>query len=716
MTMTKQTGTMTRQGRPLARLRRMGSGLAVLALALGMAAAAAGPASANVSPGAGVGGQPGAGASPAAAKTVAAQSTAVRLPAGVMAVASGSIVYVQANNVWVMAPDGTGKRQITRDGTASSPYLSPTESNDGTIVAVRNSAAGDVGSIYVLNRAGYLMNRFTPPQYDYHGVGVSCSADYQVAPTGIQRATVSPDGLHVAYTARAMFQNVGCSTVVNVYSSYVVGRTGSGPVHLTDIQNLDSSEVGGWSGNGTILLSNLAFAEVKLYTVSVPGNRAALWKADTDEWDTAWEGPSRGGAVLATDGWSAGGGSSVVRLWNAPSLTAPPTVRCEIAATAGTSDPSVFGTPLAWPVSMAPTGSGVTWWETNGDASTSTPDEGIYVTAVPSSGCPSSKTLIASGGSYAFWGSAAVNAPVPPDRVAPVVTVTAKPAGYLRSTSATIAYRISDATDSSVTTTCTLDARATTCASPKSLSHLAQGRHSFVITGRDHAGNIGRAAVTWTVDTGLPRISVSAPALVTTATVVGYHWSGADSVSGVASYDIQYATASYTGKFTAWRTRSVGTRATSWSMTGLQPGYTYCVRVRARDRAGNVSAYSTARCTTRPLDDRSLHASAGWSRPRVIGAFLHTESTSTHAGATLTLANARVSRVGILATVTSKGGPIAVYLGRTKIGTVSLRSSTNHYQQVLWLRTVSARTGTLILRTASAAQVRIDGLVDLRTP
>jgi len=207
--------------------------------------------------------------------------------AGTAATAGGSIVYVSADNVWLMAPDGTGKKQITHDGSPSSPYLSPTESDDGTIVAIRNSTSGDVGTVYVMNRAGRLVSKFTPPQYAYHGTGVSCSVDYQVAPTGIQRGTVSPDGLHIAYTARAMFQNVGCGTVVDVYTSYVVGRSGSGAVHLTDIQAIDSSEVGGWAGNATILLSNLAFDAVKLYTVSVPRNHATLWKSDPDEWDTA---------------------------------------------------------------------------------------------------------------------------------------------------------------------------------------------------------------------------------------------------------------------------------------------------------------------------------------------------------------------------------------------------------------------------------------------
>ncbi|HEY7812603.1 MAG TPA: hypothetical protein VIC62_05155, partial [Nakamurella sp.] len=198
---------------------------------------------------------------------------------------AGSIVYIHAGNVWVMAADGSGKKQVTHDGTTAAPYFSPTEADDGTVVALRTNATGDVSTVYVMNRAGQVAARFAPPQYAWHGVGETCSADYQVAPNGIQRATVSPDGQHVAYTATALFQDVGCSTVVNVYTSYVVGRTGGGAVHLADIQAIDASEVGGWSGNATILMSNSAFDDTKLYTVSIPANHATAWKSNTDEWD-----------------------------------------------------------------------------------------------------------------------------------------------------------------------------------------------------------------------------------------------------------------------------------------------------------------------------------------------------------------------------------------------------------------------------------------------
>ena len=319
------------------------------------------------------------------------------------------------------------------------------------------------------------------PSTPWHGLGETCSADYQVAPNGIQRATVSPDGQHVAYTATALFQAVGCSTVVNVYTSYVVGRTGSAAVHLADIQAIDASEVGGWSGNATILLSNSAFDDTKLYTVSIPANHATAWKSNTDEWDQAWEGPSRGGTLLATDGYSDAAAGQVVRLWNAPSLTSAPTVRCEIAATAGTSNPNVSGFPIAWPVSVAPSGTAVTWQEVNGDSSLNTPDEGIYVTTVPSTGCPTTKSLIAVGDGWPFWGSAAVTA-TGPVNTPPVVTVTAKPGAYLHATSTSISYTTHDATDYTFTTTCTLDGHSTACGSPKVTDRAGPGQAHV----RDH--------------------------------------------------------------------------------------------------------------------------------------------------------------------------------------------------------------------------------------
>lgn len=705
----------------LALLRRMGAGLAVLALAIGMAATAAGPANASTPPGSG-----GANSQAAAPKhsTVstgspvgtAATVAAVAPSAAVSSVPSGSIVYIYGGNVWLMAADGSAKVQITHDGTGAAPYYSPSESDDGTIVAIRNTTSGATyGVIYLMNRDGRLITTYTPVQYAPHGTPDNCVSDYQVAPNGLQRASISPDGTRIAYTATALFQPYGCGGVSNVYKSYVIGRAGAGAVALANVYSADASEVGGWGDNATILMSNQLFDHTSIYRVSVPANTATLWVSDNDEWDSAFEGPSRGASILATDGWSDSAGSNVVRIWNSPSLTATPAVRCEIPATAGQSNSSVYGTAGAWPVSAQPGGNSVAWWEYNGDSSLRTPDEGVYVTTMPSTGCPTTKTLIASGGSDPFWGKAAVDAPVAVD-TAPVVKVTVKPAAYVRSTSASISFTVTDTTDYSVAKACTLDGKATACTSPRALTGLAQGKHTFVITATDPLGAKGTATVTWVADTVLPTIGVSAPAAVTFGTSVAFHWAGKDAVSGVASYDVEYAYAPYTGNFTAWTVKLAGTKSPSWTVSGLRPGYVYCVRVRAHDRAGNVSAYSAARCTTRPLDDRSLHSSAYWSKPTVTAAYLHTETDAAHTGATLTLANARVSRLAVLATVSTAGGSVAVYVGTVKIGTVSLKASAGHSQQLLWLPAVSARTGTVTLKTLSIASVRIDGLVDARTP
>jgi len=70
-----------------------------------------------------------------------------------------------------------------------------------------------------------------------------------------------------------------------------------------------------------------------------------------------------------------------------------------------------------------------------------------------------------------------------------------------------------------------------------------------------------------------------------------WSWHGADPVlqthtAGIRSYDVQ--TSRDSG---SWRTVASGTTATSRSWGGLSPGHIYRMRVRARDRAGNVGAW-----------------------------------------------------------------------------------------------------------------------------
>lgn len=577
---------------------------------------------------------------------VTAATLAASVPAQ-GATASGSIVYSYKNNIWLMNPDGTGKVQVTKDGTAASPYYSPSESDNGNIVAVRDDS-NSLGHLYVFNRAGQLFRSFTPPQYAETKGNPGCATPVIYSPDGLIRAIISPDGKQIAYTPTAYFQTPDCE-VSKAYSSLVIPVTGGSTA--TQFERSDGNavdlELGGWAGNGTVLLSDMSFGSTAIYRASVSTGTATTWQAvGADSYDAAYEDPSYGGTVLGTTGFSESASANVVRLWTASSVTAKPTARCEITATSGGGTPGdPFDATYSWPVDIAPDGTGATWVEYSGDQDTISglldkSDEGIYATTFSSlssslSSCPASKKLIAAGGWEPYWGKAAVATaplPVPKDTVAP------KPA-------------------------------------------------------------------------------LAAPATAILSSSVKLSWSATDTgtpTSGVLNYDVRYRKASYTGNFGAWTTWKSATTARSASF-GLTAGYSYCFQVRARDKAGNVSGWTAARCTTRALDDRKLAVSAHWTRATDKAAYAGTVTKASYSGASLSLAKARVSTIGLVVTQTSTGGSATVAVGSTKIGTVSFKATKTVHQKVVWLPAVTARTGTIKITTANKNTVQVDGLVSYRT-
>ena len=70
------------------------------------------------------------------------------------------------------------------------------------------------------------------------------------------------------------------------------------------------------------------------------------------------------------------------------------------------------------------------------------------------------------------------------------------------------------------------------------------------------------------------------------------NWSGTDTVSGLASYDVQYRVGSGS-TWAAWLSETVAPSAIFGpaSPVTLERGETYYFRVRARDNAGNLEAY-----------------------------------------------------------------------------------------------------------------------------
>jgi len=183
--------------------------------------------------------------------------------------------------------------------------------------------------------------------------------------------------------------------------------------------------------------------------------------------------------------------------------------------------------------------------------------------------------------------------------------------------------------------------------------------------------------------------------------------------SGITTTRLRYRYASYHGGFSAWRTGAVTTARSA--RIPVTAGYDYCFEAQATDLSGNTSAWSAPTCIARALDDRSLSASSGWVRKTGSHFYLHTATNTSRTGRALARTKAVLDRVGVVATTCRWCGAVRVYVGRHYIGTVSLRSSSTHYQRVLLLKPFSLRSGTVKLVTTSGKLVQVDGLVISRS-
>jgi hypothetical protein len=256
---------------------------------------------------------------------------------------------------------------------------------------------------------------------------------------------------------------------------------------------------------------------------------------------------------------------------------------------------------------------------------------------------------------------------------------------------------------------------------PAAMSHLAAttvdlpstvGKDTcWSVRGRDHAGNLSgwSAPRCTTLDASGPVISVTAPsASVTTSATALVAYAGSDT-AGVASYDVRYRRATYGGSFGAYSTAVSATTATK-AAVNLAVGYQYCFSVRGRDKLGNVSGWTAERCISRMLDDRSLtRSSSYWVRGTGSAYYSSTVTSTTKSGVSLTRSGVKARQVYVLTTTCPTCGSLAVYVGSTKAGTMSLYSSTTHNRVLKATPLSGARIGTLrIVSTSSGKTVRVD--------
>jgi hypothetical protein len=192
-----------------------------------------------------------------------------------------------------------------------------------------------------------------------------------------------------------------------------------------------------------------------------------------------------------------------------------------------------------------------------------------------------------------------------------------------------------------------------------------------------------------------------------------FTYAGGISSSAVKNYDVRWRRARWDGTFGDWTRPAGWQKTTALGVTkGLAGGLTYCVSVRARNRAGQVSSWTGGRCLTRAMDDRRLVASSGWSS-RTGDAYLQgTYRATKQKGATLSRSGARVRRVGVVATTCPKCGIVAVLVDGKRVGRINLSSSSFRRGQVKMLPAFKRQRATVTLKVFSSGKtVQVDGLV-----
>ncbi len=228
---------------------------------------------------------------------------------------------------------------------------------------------------------------------------------------------------------------------------------------------------------------------------------------------------------------------------------------------------------------------------------------------------------------------------------------------------------------------------------------------------RNGAGAISATASdSITLDTTAPAIT-KAPApsfkkarLGTTNVPILIKWAGTDATSGIAHYDLQKSVDG--GAF------STVASPTAVSVTqNLAPGHSYKFRVRATDKAGNVSGYKAGAKFTLSAFQETASAitySSGWTKQALTGSYGGSVKFATLAGKTAKLSFTG-SQVAWVSTIGSNRGSATAKLDAGTAATVNTNGATLKTRMVVYTKTMTAGAHSLLLKVlGTAGHPRVD--------
>ena len=225
--------------------------------------------------------------------------------------------------------------------------------------------------------------------------------------------------------------------------------------------------------------------------------------------------------------------------------------------------------------------------------------------------------------------------------------------------------------------------------------------------------NAGAGGVWDRLGSGPPAAWVVSPEEGTVDRRTTFQWQPGVTSSATSWFDVRWRRARWDGRYDRWQ-RPAGYQRTTLTNVplGLRRGHTYCVSVRGRNAAGMRADWSRPQCTARSLDDRRLDADVRWKERRGArydaGTYLQTDRK----GARLSIAGARVRRVGVVATACPGCGTVVVRIDGDRVGKVVLAAPVTRRRQVFMLGPFRRDRGTVTVTVTSGRKsVKIDGLV-----
>ena len=190
-------------------------------------------------------------------------------------------------------------------------------------------------------------------------------------------------------------------------------------------------------------------------------------------------------------------------------------------------------------------------------------------------------------------------------------------------------------------------------------------------------------------------------------------WEATDA-SGVDGFQQRERTRTTSASYGAWSSPDGWDAALTTEWAPLPQGETLCLSARARDTVGNISDWTAPACVHTPVDDAAATATGRWRTVSDPAFWNGSARTTRKRDATLKVPSAvRVDRVGVVATRCAGCGKLAVYVGRSKVGVISLDGPSTQPQVVTVLPRLGAPVdGAVRLVVISARKkVQVDGVV-----